>query len=186
MALRDSAGLEAVIAGLVDDALSEACQPGLRRAVVLKATRLSRRTANPLVQLELVKALRRGERPASLDELQGLIDRLLAGRRRSYSVGRLLQGNQAAAADRGGGPMLTPGEVARELGVSPKTVSNWCKQGLLACELLGSGHRRIPASALDAYRASQARWQQVDAARGAGPSPNDEAVFAELTARRRG
>ena len=38
---------------------------------------------------------------------------------------------------------LTPGEVARVLHVSPKTVSRWASQGLLPCLVTLGGHRRF-------------------------------------------
>jgi excisionase family DNA binding protein len=38
---------------------------------------------------------------------------------------------------------LTPGEVARLLHVSPKTVSRWAAQGLLPCVVTLGGHRRF-------------------------------------------
>ena len=38
---------------------------------------------------------------------------------------------------------LTPGEVARLLVVSPKTVSRWAAQGLMPCRVTLGGHRRF-------------------------------------------
>jgi excisionase family DNA binding protein len=38
---------------------------------------------------------------------------------------------------------LTPGQVARVLQVSPKTVSRWAAQGLLPCMVTLGGHRRF-------------------------------------------
>lgn len=38
---------------------------------------------------------------------------------------------------------LTPGEVARLLHVSPKTISRWASQGLLPCLVTLGGHRRF-------------------------------------------
>lgn len=38
---------------------------------------------------------------------------------------------------------LTPGEVARLLHVSPKTISRWAAQGLLPCVVTLGGHRRF-------------------------------------------
>lgn len=38
---------------------------------------------------------------------------------------------------------LTPGEVARMLHVSPKTISRWASQGLLPCLVTLGGHRRF-------------------------------------------
>jgi hypothetical protein len=184
--VRGESELEAIIVGLVDAALAGVRQPARRQALVRQAMRLSRRTANPLVKIQLMQALRKGEALTTLTDLQRLVDRLQAERRVVYPVSRHFGRSSSTEAGRGGEPMLTPGEVARELGVSPKTVTNWCKQGLLRCEVLESGHRRIPASALGAYRASQARWQRVDATRGEAPAIDDDAIFAEIAARRRG
>lgn len=39
---------------------------------------------------------------------------------------------------------LTPGEVARMLHVSPKTVNRWAHEGRLACIVTLGGHRRFP------------------------------------------
>ena len=38
---------------------------------------------------------------------------------------------------------LTPGEVARLLHVSPKTISRWATNGLLPCVVTLGGHRRF-------------------------------------------
>ena len=38
---------------------------------------------------------------------------------------------------------LTPGEVARMLHVSPKTVSRWASSDLLPCLVTLGGHRRF-------------------------------------------
>ncbi len=38
---------------------------------------------------------------------------------------------------------LGPGEVARILHVSPKTVSRWAEQGYLPCLVTLGGHRRF-------------------------------------------
>ncbi len=38
---------------------------------------------------------------------------------------------------------LPPGEVARVLHVSPKTISRWASQGLLPCVVTLGGHRRF-------------------------------------------
>ena len=90
----------------------------------------------------------------------------------------------------GGGVAMTTKILAAECGVSAKTVANWCKQGLLRCDVLESGHRRIPESALDAYRASQARWQQLDAvtrsAPGAASEVDEATIVAAIAERRRG
>jgi excisionase family DNA binding protein len=44
--------------------------------------------------------------------------------------------------------MYTPGDVARLLGVNPKTVTRWCVEGRLAAYRTPGGHRRIPAEAV--------------------------------------
>lgn len=41
---------------------------------------------------------------------------------------------------------LTPGEVARMLYVSPKTISRWASQNLLPCIVTLGGHRRFRRS----------------------------------------
>jgi excisionase family DNA binding protein len=38
---------------------------------------------------------------------------------------------------------LTPGEVARMLHVSPKTVNRWANEGRIACIVTLGGHRRF-------------------------------------------
>ena len=38
---------------------------------------------------------------------------------------------------------LTPGEVARALHVSPKTIIRWANDGLIPCILTLGGHRRF-------------------------------------------
>lgn len=45
--------------------------------------------------------------------------------------------------------LMTPGEVALVLRVSPKTVSRWCKQGRVQHCLTAGGHRRIPRSEVE-------------------------------------
>jgi MerR family transcriptional regulator, light-induced transcriptional regulator len=47
--------------------------------------------------------------------------------------------------------MFAPGDVARLLGVSPKTVTRWCVEGRLTAFRTPGGHRRIPADALVAF-----------------------------------
>lgn len=44
--------------------------------------------------------------------------------------------------------LLMPGEVARLLGVNPKTVARWAKSGQLPCIRTLGGHRRFPAKAI--------------------------------------
>jgi excisionase family DNA binding protein len=45
---------------------------------------------------------------------------------------------------------ITTGEVARMLGVSPKTVARWAKEGRLPHLVTLGGHRRFPADAIRA------------------------------------
>lgn len=45
---------------------------------------------------------------------------------------------------------LTPGEVARLLHVSPKTVNRWAHEGRLPCIVTLGGHRRFPRVAVEA------------------------------------
>jgi hypothetical protein len=58
------------------------------------------------------------------------------------------------------GGWLTSGAVARDAGVTPRTVRNWCDHGLLHCERLPSGHRRIPAQAWELFKAGASRAEQ--------------------------
>jgi excisionase family DNA binding protein len=43
---------------------------------------------------------------------------------------------------------LTTGEVAKLLGISPKTVARWAKEGKLPHLVTLGGHRRFPAEAI--------------------------------------
>jgi excisionase family DNA binding protein len=45
---------------------------------------------------------------------------------------------------------LTPGQAARLLHVSPKTVDRWANQGRLPCLVTLGGHRRFSAQAVQA------------------------------------
>lgn len=58
------------------------------------------------------------------------------------------------------GGWLAPCDIAREVGVTPKTVQVWCNRGLLRCERLPSGHRRIPAKAWKIFKAGGSREEQ--------------------------
>jgi excisionase family DNA binding protein len=180
--------LDAYMAELVDRALASGQSQEQRLAVLQCASQLTRRIAKSALQSRLLTALERGRAPKQLPELQQFVE---SSRFRWTRAGTKVQQET-----RGGGsslhrstePMLTPAEVARELGLSTKTVANWCDRGLLRCEPLPSGHRRIPASALDAYRTSQAKWDRLDAisagARAGAPEPDESAIFAELSKRR--
>jgi excisionase family DNA binding protein len=179
---------DAYMAALVDDALQKARTKSERRKVLEQASQVTRRMSRGVAQRQVLAAIERGEGPKSLPELQQV---MTASRARWPNAARLsprVAMRTERHSPRSTEPLLTPGEVARELGVSAKTVANWCKQGLLRCEVLDSGHRRIPASALEAYRAGQTRWRRVDdlvrSARGAAPAPDEAAIFEELAARR--
>lgn len=49
---------------------------------------------------------------------------------------------------------LTPGQAARILGVSPKTVNRWANDGRVPCALTLGGHRRFRADVIQAVAAS--------------------------------
>jgi excisionase family DNA binding protein len=49
--------------------------------------------------------------------------------------------------------LLTPKEAAAELGVTAKTISNWCRKGKLAHIRTPSGHRRILKTEVDRLKA---------------------------------
>lgn len=71
---------------------------------------------------------------------------------------------------------FSTGQVATALGVSTKTVGQWCDDGRLGFERLPSGHRRIPAEALDAFRKARKEGWTLH------PKAALEAVTAELVA----
>ncbi len=52
------------------------------------------------------------------------------------------------------GSYLTPGQVARMLGVSPKTVYRWATAGRIPCVVTLGGHRRFRADDVAAVAAS--------------------------------
>ena len=47
---------------------------------------------------------------------------------------------------------LTAGQVARELHVSPKTISRWANQNLIPCLVTLGGHRRFHREDLEQIR----------------------------------
>jgi excisionase family DNA binding protein len=49
---------------------------------------------------------------------------------------------------------LTPGQAARILGVSPKTVNRWANEGRVPCALTLGGHRRFRVDVIQAVAAS--------------------------------
>jgi predicted site-specific integrase-resolvase len=58
------------------------------------------------------------------------------------------------------GGWLFPIDIAREVGVTTKTIQTWCNRGLLRCERLPSGHRRIPAKAWEIFKAGGSKEAQ--------------------------
>lgn len=48
--------------------------------------------------------------------------------------------------------LLTPGQAAARLGVSPKTLGRWAKAGTLTMARTPGGHRRYPSDAVEALR----------------------------------
>ena len=48
---------------------------------------------------------------------------------------------------------LTPGEAARLLHVSPKTVNRWSSDGLIRCLFTLGGHRRFPRDEIESLAA---------------------------------
>jgi excisionase family DNA binding protein len=45
--------------------------------------------------------------------------------------------------------LLTVAQVAKQLGVHPNTVRNWCDKGLLECVKLPTGYRRFTQDSID-------------------------------------
>lgn len=65
-----------------------------------------------------------------------------------------------------GGTYLTPGQAARILGVSPKTVNRWASNGRIPCAVTLGGHRRFRADVIAAIAVSMGLDDDV-----AGTSP---------------
>lgn len=57
---------------------------------------------------------------------------------------------------------LTPGQAASILGVSPKTINRWTKEGRLPCVTTLGGHRRFRADVIHAAAASMGLEEDVD------------------------
>jgi excisionase family DNA binding protein len=51
--------------------------------------------------------------------------------------------------------LLTPGQTARLLGVSPITVRNWARKGLLPANVTAGGHRRFEHAAVMTFAQSR-------------------------------
>lgn len=49
---------------------------------------------------------------------------------------------------------LTPGQAARMLGVSPKTVNRWATDGRIPCAMTLGGHRRFRVDVIRAVAVS--------------------------------
>ena len=60
-----------------------------------------------------------------------------------------------------GAAYLTPGQAARILGVSPKTVNRWANDGRIACAVTLGGHRRFRADVIQAVAASMGVEQEA-------------------------
>lgn len=52
------------------------------------------------------------------------------------------------------GTYLTPGQVARLFGVSPKTIYRWATEGRLPCAVTLGGHRRFRVEDIAAVAAA--------------------------------
>lgn len=48
--------------------------------------------------------------------------------------------------------VMSPGEVAIELGVDPKTVTRWAQQGIIPFFTLPKGHRRFYRADVEAIK----------------------------------
>lgn len=76
-------------------------------------------------------------------------------------------------------PYLSPGQAARILGVSPKTVNRWANQGRIPCAVTLGGHRRFPAEAIRAVAVSMGLEESrpsEDGSETGGRGPNDDHV----------
>lgn len=187
---RTIADLDAYMATVVNEALAGIRSKREREAILQAASKLTRQLSKSILQRQLLTALQQGAAPKTLADLQQFVGARASRWLKPVRIAGGLPATPLQLTGRPADPMLTPGEVARELGVSAKTVTNWCRQGLLRCEVLESGHRRIPSSALEAYRADRGRWQRADgivqAASGAMPDLDEAAIFDEIAGRRRG
>lgn len=62
-----------------------------------------------------------------------------------------------------GATYLTPGQAARMLGVSPKTVNRWANDGRIPCAVTLGGHRRFRADVVRAVAASMGVDEEAEA-----------------------
>lgn len=69
---------------------------------------------------------------------------------------------------------LTPGQVARLLHVSPKTVNRWADQGRIACIVTLGGHRRFPRPDVTAVIEQMASRRPRPAGADPDPEPDPE------------
>lgn len=187
LARQDDRELDGLVARAFDEALTHTQVQIERVELIGRFAQVNRRLSMHPVRAQVLQVLRRG--PAlSFFEIATLVEKQFKRLRpsRRWRV-RGLQTASPAKPMADPGKLLTPGDVARELGVSARTVTNWCKKGMLACIELESGHRRIPERALASYRHSKVHWTVLDEvaarARGDEPEPDEDAIFAELAQR---
>lgn len=56
---------------------------------------------------------------------------------------------------------LTPGEAARMLHVSPKTITRWALDGRISCIVTLGGHRRFPRQEIEAIARRMSGREQI-------------------------
>ncbi len=132
----------------MEAALAATNDPGERSRLVLQVVQLGERLAIRPLRLHVLGLLREG-RGGSLAELLEHVDGRYQAFREALK-GRRKRRSPASEV------YLSPGEAAAYLGVSPKTIAKWCDRGKLPCVVLESGHRRIPAAALEPHKAKLA------------------------------
>lgn len=181
LARQDERELDALVARAFDEALARARAGEERFDLIQRFGKLNRQLAFHPVRAKIFLVLRKESHRPSFQDIASLVEKMGATRYRTARKRLVWVDRTPPEKDE---VLLSPGDVARELGVSAKTVTNWCKKGLLDYVTLDSGHRRIPGQALATYRQSRAHWQAVDLAaaraRGQEPAPSDEDVFAEF------
>ena len=148
--------LALLLAQRLETSLAATQDPAERSRLVLQVVQLGERLAIRPLRLHVLGLLREG-RGGSLAELLEHVD----GRYQAFR--EALRGKRKRRTPATDGYM-TPGEAAAYLGVSPKTIAKWCDGGKLPCIVLESGHRRIPAAALDPYKAKLLPFDAVDPA----------------------